>query len=157
MRNTLVVATAMALLAPAAFACESWTVGNLTVTHAWSRATIGADRPAVFYVELVNAGAENDALVGIKTPAAAMPMLHETVVTDGVASMPHVMSIPVPARATVELAPGGYHGMLMGLTAALAEGDRFPVTLTFERAGDVTVDVEVVSMRGSGPTCEDAN
>ena len=50
-------------------------------------------------------------------------MLHETVVTDGIASMPHAISIPVPAGQTVELAPGGYHGMLMGLTTALKEGD----------------------------------
>lgn len=157
MRNACFLATAMALLAPAAFACETWTAGDLSVTRAWSRATIGAGRPAVFYVEVANAGAEDDALVGIRTPAAAMPMLHETVVTDGVASMPHATRIPVPAGATVELAPGGYHGMLMGLTAALAEGDRFPATLTFERAGDVTVDVEVVGMRGKGPSCEDAD
>mgnify|MGYP002735320739 FL=1 len=75
--------------------------------------------------------------------------------TDGVASMPHTMSIPVPAGATIELAPGGFHGMLMGLTTALKEGDSFPVTLTFERAGEVTVDVEVVSMRAEGPSCED--
>ena len=97
-----------------------------------------------------------DALIGIATPAAGMPMLHESVVTDGVASMPHAMSIPVPAGKTVDLSPGGYHGMLMGLTAALKEGDSFPVTLTFETAGEVTVDVDVLSMRAEGPDCEHA-
>ncbi len=157
MRNILLLASTLALLAPAAFACETWTVGDLSVTHAWSRATIGADRPAVFYVEVTNKGSADDALIGIKTPIASMPMLHETVVTDGVASMPHAMSVGVPAGATTELTPGGFHGMLMGLTAALKEGDSFPVTLTFERAGDITVDVEVVSMRGTGPSCEDGN
>ena len=79
-----------------------------------------------------------------------------TVVTDGIASMPHAMSIPVPAGETVALSPGGYHGMLMGLTTALKEGDRFPVTLTFEKAGDVTVDVDVLSLRAEGPDCSDA-
>ncbi len=115
MRNTLLLASTLALLAPAAFACETLTVGDLSVTHAWSRATIGADRPAVFYVEVTNKG------------------------------------------STTELTPGGFHGMLMGLTAALKEGDSFPVTLTFQRAGDITIDVEVVSMRGTGPSCEDGN
>jgi copper(I)-binding protein len=153
MRNTLLSAAALALLAPAAFACEAVTQGDLTIEHAWSRATIGAGRPAVFYVEITNAGAD-DALTAITTPAAAMPMLHQTVVTDGIASMPHAMSVPVPAGQTTQLAPGGYHGMLMQLTAALKEGDSFPVTLTFEKAGDVTVDVEVVSMRAEGPSCE---
>ncbi|TRW96911.1 copper chaperone PCu(A)C [Paracoccus sp. M683] len=153
MRNTLFSAAALALLAPAAFACEAVTLGDLTIEHAWSRATIGATRPAVFYVEIRNGGAD-DALTGIATPAAAMPMLHETVVTDGVASMPHAMSVPVPAGEIVKLAPGGYHGMLMQLTGALNEGDSFPVTLTFEKAGEVTVDVEVVPMRAEGPSCE---
>ena len=46
--------------------------------------------------------------------------------------------------------------MLMGLTAALKEGDSFPVTLTFETAGEVTVDVDVLSMRAEGPDCEHA-
>lgn len=156
MLKPLILATGLTFVASSVLACDARTVGDLTIQHAWSRATIGADRPAVFYVEITNGGAEDDALTGIATPAAGMPMLHETVVTDGVASMPHTMSIPVPAGATIELAPGGFHGMLMGLTAALKEGGSFPVTLTFERAGEVTVDVEVVSMRAKGPSCEDA-
>ncbi|NAZ38262.1 copper chaperone PCu(A)C [Rubellimicrobium sp. CFH 75288] len=154
--RTLILATALALSAPAAFACETFTVGDLTVEHAWSRATIGAGRPGVFYVEITNAGDTDDALIGLATPAAGMPMLHETVVMDGVASMPHAMSIPVPAGQTVALAPGGYHGMLMDLSTALKEGDSFPVTLTFEKAGEVTVNVEVLSLRAEGPDCEHA-
>ena len=152
----VLLAAALILSAPAAMACETVTVGDLTVEHAWSKATIGAGRPAVFYVEITNTGASDDALVGISTPAAAMPMLHETVVKDGIASMPPAMSIPVPAGQGVQLAPGGYHGMLMGLTTALKEGDSFPVTLTFEKAGEVTVNVDVLSLRAEGPDCADA-
>lgn len=152
----VILTTILILAAPAAFACETAKVGDLTIEHAWSKATIGAERPAVFYVEIVNNGATDDSLVGIATPAAGMPMLHETVVTDGVASMPHAMSVPVPARQKAQLAPGGYHGMLMGLTAALKEGDRFPVTLTFEKSGEVTVNVDVLSLRAEGPDCADA-
>lgn len=151
----LLAASLLSVAAPAAQACQTWTAGDLTLQHAWSRASIGIDRPGVFYVEITNKGAEPDALVGIATPASGMPMLHETVVKDGVATMPHAMSILAPAGETVKLAPGGYHGMLMGLTAALVEGGSFPATLTFERAGEVTVDVEVVSMRAEGPSCED--
>lgn len=154
--KSLFLSTALLLAAPAAFACGTFTVGDLTIEHAWSKATIGADRPAVFYVEITNGGSTDDALIGITTPAATMPMLHETVVTDGIASMPHAMSIPVPAGETVALSPGGYHGMLMGLATALKEGDRFPVTLTFENAGEVTVDVDVLSLRAEGPDCSHA-
>ncbi len=157
MRNILLGGLAMVLFAGAAQACETVTLGDLSVDHAWSRATIGESRPAVFYVAITNAGTQDDALTGISTPEAAMPMLHETVVTDGVASMPHAMSVPVPAGQTTELAPGGYHGMLMQLTSALKEGDSFPVTLIFEKAGEVTVNVEVLSLRAEGPTCDDAS
>jgi hypothetical protein len=110
----------------------------------------------VFYVEIKNSGTTDDALVGITTPAAGMPMLHETVVQDGIASMPHAMSVPVPAGQSVQLAPGGYHGMLMELTTALKEGDSFPVTLSFEKSGEVTVNVDVLSLRAEGPDCADA-
>ena len=154
--KTLILATALTMIAPSAFACETFTIGDLTIEHPWSRATVGADRPGVFYVEITNAGGMDDALVGIATPAAGMPMLHETVVTDGIASMPHAMSVPVPAGQTVQLAPGGYHGMLMGLTHALKEGDSFPVRLTFETAGEGTITVEVLSLRAEGPDCEHA-
>ena len=150
------LATTLIFSAPAAMACETVTIGDLTVEHAWSKATIGAGRPGVFYVEIKNSGTTDDALVGITTPAAGMPMLHETVVQDGIASMPHAMSVPVPAGQSVQLAPGGYHNMLMELTTALKEGDSFPVTLSFEKSGEVTVNVDVLSLRAEGPDCADA-
>ena len=154
--KALILFAVLAFPAAPVLACETFTLGDLTIEHAWSRATIGADRPGVFYVEITNNGSADDALVGITTSAAGMPMLHETVVTDGIASMPHAMSIPVPAGQNVQLAPGGYHGMLMGLTTALKDGDSFPLTLTFQNAGDITVPVEVLSMRAEGPDCEHA-
>jgi len=139
--------------AASAEGCPSWQIGDLTITNAWSRATIGTNRPAVFYAEIANAGSEDDALVTISTPVAEMPMLHETVVRDGVASMPHAMSVPVPAGGSVGLAPGGFHGMLMGLNAALAQGESFPMTMTFEKAGEVTVEVGISAMNARGPEC----
>ena len=97
MKHLLLAAT-LSLTASAAVACETVTLGDLSVEHGWSKVTIGAGRPGVFYVSISNAGATDDALVGISTPAAGMPMLHETVVKDGVASMPHAMSIRPSAR-----------------------------------------------------------
>lgn len=151
----LLVFTALILtLASPTLACETVTSGEMAIENAWSRATIGANRPAVFYVAITNAGSSDDALIGIATPAASMPMLHQTVVNEGIASMPHAMSIPIAAGQSVQLAPGGYHGMLMGLTEALKVGDNFPMTLTFQNAGDVTINVEVLSIRAEGPDCE---
>lgn len=133
--------------------CTSVSAGGLTITGAWSRATIGTERPAVFYVEIRNQGGGADRLTGIETPVADMPMLHQTVVEDGVASMPHVEAIEIPAGETVSLAPGGHHGMLMGLTTSLAEGMAFPVTLQFEQAGAVEIDTQVLSIRAQEAEC----
>jgi copper(I)-binding protein len=152
----LIFAALASFAAMPALACEVVRVGNIEVEHSWSRATIGADRPGVVYLSIRNTGSADDALIGVKTPIAGMPMLHETVVTDGIASMPHAMSVPVPAGQTVALAPGGFHGMLMGLTQALKKGDSFPLTLTFETAGEVTVTVDVLGMGAKGAECPDA-
>ena len=141
----------------AAAECVSVSAGDLTISKPWSRVTIGTERPAVFYVVIQNNGDTDDRLTGIETPIAAMPMLHQTVVTDGVASMPHAEVIDIPAGETVALAPGGYHGMLMDLTEALVDGQTFPVTLTFEKAGEVTVDTQILPMRAKEAQCDAAS
>ncbi|MFC3630483.1 copper chaperone PCu(A)C [Paracoccus angustae] len=137
--------------------CAGVTVGDLTVSKAWSRATVGTRRPAVFYVEIRNNGRADDRLIGIETPVADMPMLHRTVIRDGVAAMPHAEAVDVPAGGMAALAPGGYHGMLMELTAPLSEGESFPVTLTFERAGAVEIDAQVLSIRAQEAQCDAAS
>jgi periplasmic copper chaperone A len=152
MKNVLALAFTL-ISTTTAMACETVTLGDITIENAWSRASIGVSRPGIVYLTIRNGGATDDALTGISTPIAAMPMLHQTVVTDGIATMPHVMSVPVPAGGTLALEPDGFHGMLMGLTTALEEGATFPVTLTFENAGDVTVEVEVLAIGASGPDC----
>lgn len=155
MKHLILTALASFAAMPA-LACEVVRTGDIEVEHAWSRATIGADRPGVVYLSIRNTGSTDDALIGVTTPIAEMPMLHETVVTDGIASMPHAMSVPVPAGQSVALAPGGFHGMLMGLTQALEKGDTFPLTLTFQTAGDVTVTVDVLGMGAKEAECPDA-
>ena len=61
----------------------------------------------------------------------------------GMMSMQPVESIPVAAGATVALEPGGYHIMLLDVKKVLAVGDTIDVTLTFEKAGEVTTTAEV--------------
>ena len=51
--------------------------------------------------------------------------------------------IEVPAGGQVELKPGGYHVMLIGLMRDLSDGEKFPLTLQFEKGGEVTVEAEV--------------
>ena len=149
----LLTALPILLIAMPAPACEVTTAGDLSVERAWSRASIGSERPGVFYATIRNDGTEDDVLLAVATPAAAAPTLHQTVVTDGVARMAHAASVPLPAGETVRLEPGGLHAMLTGLAAPLEEGATFPVTFTFERAGAVTVEAGIVGLAGTAPAC----
>jgi len=152
----IVLGALLALTAYPALAdpvCSVTKQGKITVTAAWSRPTIGTRGSGVLFLSIRNGGVADDSLVGISTSVAARPMLHQTIVTNGVSKMPHANSIPVPAGGTVELKPGSFHGMLMGLTEALKEGGTFPVTLSFENAGELTTTVDVLSMRAKHAAC----
>ncbi|RJK94370.1 copper chaperone PCu(A)C [Paracoccus aestuarii] len=158
MLKSTAAALVLATILPAtAFAeCVEVTQGNITVSAAWSRATIGTERPAVFYVTIRNDGGSDERLVGIETPVADMPMLHESVMENGAARMSHVDQIVIAPIDAVSLEPGGYHGMLMDLQTELVEGTTFPVTLLFEKSGPVTIDTAVLPLRAREAACEEA-
>jgi copper(I)-binding protein len=79
-----------------------------------------------------------DRLTGIDTPVAARAVLHESFADNGVMKMRPLDGLTITPGEPLILEPGGKHVMLMGLNRALQEGDSFPITLTFERAGAVT-------------------
>jgi hypothetical protein len=142
MRTLAVLLFATLLAAPVA------AQDAVTVRDAWARASAGATATGAAYVTLAG-GATADALTGASTPVAATAEVHESSMQGGVMRMRAVPSIPVPAGRAVTLAPGGLHIMLMGLKRPLAAGDSFPLTLTFERAPPVTVDVPVRAIGGA--------
>lgn len=108
----------------------------------------GAPTGAVFMV-LHNMGAEEDRLIGAKSSIARAAQIHSTEVKDDIVSMRHIEDgVVLGAGAVHEFARGGDHVMLMGLTEKLDNGDTVPVTLIFEKAGEVTVDVTVDNARG---------
>lgn len=102
-------------------------------------------KTAAVYVTLMNHGAEADALLKISTPAADMAMAHETTMTDGVMKMREIERLELKPHETTTFAPGGNHIMLVGLKAPLKAGEQITMVLTFEKAGDVTIDVPVVN------------
>lgn len=142
-RRFTVVAATLFLFASNA-AGHEFLAGDLIITHPWARATAAATVPGVGYLVIENTGAEDDRLLGAGSSAAAGVELHRTVIEDGIARMrPAPDGLALPAGAVVELAPGGHHFMLMGLAAPLAAGTRVPLTLRFERAGEVAVELAV--------------
>jgi hypothetical protein len=107
----------------------------------WSRAAM-AGRIGVVYLTITATGAP-DTLIGVESPVAPKAELHESFDDHGVMKMRGVMSLDVAPGKPVALRPGGYHIMLVGLAHALKEGDRFPITLRFAKAGAVTATVSV--------------
>ncbi len=96
------------------------------------------------YMMLMNHGTAADALLRVSTPAADTATAHETTTTDGVMKMREVDRLEIAPHETAALAPGGNHIMLVGLKAPLKEGDVISLVLTFEKAGELKVEVPVV-------------
>lgn len=120
---------------------------EVQLSNAWARPTRG-DAPGAVYVTIVNEGSADDRLMGAFTDHAAMAMVHQNELVDGVARMRMAGEINVPAGQQVEMVPGGTHIMLEGLRAPLRTGDHFNLVLKFRESGDKRVEVEVVKAEG---------
>lgn len=124
---------------------------GVTVEKPWARATPPAAQTGAIYVTLHNAGHGDDRLLAASTPAAKKAELHTHIMDGNIMKMRQVDAIPVPAGKDVRLAPGGYHIMLMGLNGPLKQGSKVQLTLTFEKAGKVTVTAPVMAAGAMGP------
>lgn len=122
---------------------HDYRVGELHIEHPWSRAMPPVAPTAAAYFVVHNQGREADRLLGVQTAVAAKAELHEHLHADGVMKMQQVQSVEIPAGGEVRFAPMGYHVMLFGLQQQAKDGERFPLTLRFEKAGAVEVDVVV--------------
>ena len=126
--------------------------GPLSVDGAWVRTSPMVDMAGAAYLVIHNSGTTDDALIGITTPAAASVELHQTAPTaSGEMLMQPVASIPVPAGGSVELKPGGYHAMLIGLTAPLQAGTTVELLLTFQSGDPHTVLLVEAPVTDSAP------
>lgn len=134
---------ALCLLAGAAVAGKA----DVHVLEAWARATPAVAPVAAGYLTVVNDGDAADRLLRIDSAIAQRVEMHQTVHEDGVMRMRRIEGgIVVPARGRVVFAPGGNHLMLIGPVRPLVAGERFEVTLVFERAGARKASFEVRAM-----------
>jgi periplasmic copper chaperone A len=133
------LAASFGVLAQDAFAQDG---GGPKVEHPWARATPGQSKTGAAYLT-IEGGTAPDKLVGVSTPAAGKAEIHTQMNESGVMKMHGVDGVAVPAGRKVELKPGSYHVMLMDLKHPLKEGESFPLTLTFEKAGKREVTVPV--------------
>ncbi|MCY3669531.1 MAG: copper chaperone PCu(A)C [Alphaproteobacteria bacterium] len=143
------LALAAALAASLAAAAPASADGPLTVEDARARLLLPS-RPGAAWLTIRNAGGQ-DRLVGAESPAADRVEIHTHVHEGGVMMMRRVDAIDVPAGGEAALEPGGDHLMLFGLKAGLKTGSSFPLTLLFEKAGPVTVEVRVAPLAETMP------
>jgi copper(I)-binding protein len=141
-----ILASVICLIASPAFAQAQ----GVSVQSAWARATTASQTVGGVFLTLVDGGAP-DRLLSASSPIAASLELHETVREGDVMKMRPVPALPLASGQTVELKPGGYHLMAMGLKQPLKVGATFPVTLNFENSGPVTVTATVGKAGASGP------
>ena len=140
----------LALAAAAALAqAHDYTFGALHIAHPWARATAQGQRIGGAYLAIDNHGTA-DRLLSVRGEVADALQLHSMALKDNVMHMREVDAIDVPAGGKVTLEPGGLHIMLVGLKAPLAAGSSFPLTLKFEKAGEVRVEVKVESGMPAG-------
>src|SRR5690606_1023989 len=126
--------------------------GELHIEHPWSREMPSVAPTAAAYFVVHNKGTEADRLLSVSSPAAGKAELHEHIHADGLMKMQQVQTVAIPAGGEVKFAPMGYHVMLFNLKQQAKDGERFPLTLTFEKAGSVEVEVAV---QREAPTSHD--
>lgn len=136
-----------AVLLPACYVdAHEYDAGPLHIEHPWSM-ELPPNAPTVAaYFVIHNNGTAPDRLTAVDSPLAGSAQLHEHTHKDGLMKMQQVQTVEIPAGGDVSFAPMAYHVMLLDLKdrSKLVDGQQFPLTLHFEKAGDVTVDVQVL-------------
>jgi copper(I)-binding protein len=133
----------LALVALPAFA-------DVKIENAWARATPPGAKIAAGYLTIRNDSASAERLVSAGSPAAARVQTHVTKTEGGISRMREVKGYDIPANGTFELTPGGAHLMLVDIKAPLKAGERVPLVLRFQHAGEVKVELEVRPLGASG-------
>ena len=144
LKKILLAAAVAAVFAISAARADSHGAG-VTITEPFARASAGNVRNGAAFMTLSSGG--GDVLLRAASDVARRTELHTVKMEDGVMRMRPVPDIALPRMEKVMLKPGGLHVMFMGLKAPLKQGENIDITLTFEKAGDVTVSVPV---RGPG-------
>ena len=133
-------------LALSAMAGQVWSqtvADRLQVVDPYVRAVPPGQPNSASFLALRNTADAAHALVGAESPVAEVVELHTHIEKDGMLSMRQVERIELPAGQTVELRPGGFHVMLLGLKERLTPGEKVPVRLLFEDGSSLDIQAEV--------------
>jgi copper(I)-binding protein len=144
MKRYLLAAGALALSGIAAASAHSYLQKDISILHPWARPTAEAAKTGAVYLSVSNRGETADTIVSASTPVADKAEIHEHVEENGVLRMRAVQGgLKLAPGTSAEFKPGGLHIMLFGLKQRLEEGTSFPLTLVFEKAGKLALEVRV--------------
>lgn len=143
------IAIVLALHA-SAFA-HDYRAGDVHVVHPSARPSLPGQQNGAAYLTLENKGKQTDRLVAVRSSAAKSVQIHSMKIEGDVMKMREADGITLAPAAKVTMQAGdGYHIMLMGLKKPLKAGDKFPLTLQFEKAGKLEVSVWVEEKKTDG-------
>jgi copper(I)-binding protein len=150
--SSLACATLAALVAAAPARADEVKAGDLVISQAWARATPKGAKVGGGYLTIQNKGSAPDRLTGGSSDVAGSVQVHEMSMQNGVMKMrPVENGLTIDPGKTVKLAPDGYHLMMMDLKAPLKQGEKVQVTLDFEKAGKVTISLDVEGVGAQRP------
>jgi len=118
-------------------------LAQIQVEKPWARSTVPGAKVAGGYMVLRNAGPGADRLLSASSPVASKVELHVHINDNGVMKMREVKSYAVPAKGSFELKPGGAHLMFIDIKRPFKEGEKLPVRLKFEKAGEISTEFHV--------------
>lgn len=144
------LALTVLLTLPGMGLAHEYSIGDLDINHLVIFETAATAKAGGGYLVITNTGENEDALIDVKADFPRV-MIHQTTQTNGIARMSHVGHLDIPAGETVDLVPGGYHIMFMGLDAPFEVGQSIPATLVFENAGEVEVTFKVKKRTAGDP------
>lgn len=148
-RNLLAAALVLAALPAAA---HDYKLGTLEIATPWTRATAPTARSGGGFMTITNKGTTADRLVAARSNASAKVEIHEMKMDGSVMRMRELeKGLEIPPGATVTLKPGGFHIMFMELKAPFAVNGKVPLTLMFEKAGSIDVEMKVEAMGAGAP------
>lgn len=141
---------ALATFSAAPASAHGYKAGALEIGHPWARETPPGATTGAAYLKVKNTGTGDDRLVSVEIAGAERAELHLSATENGVARMRPVDGVVLAAGQETRLAPGGTHVMILGLKDGLAQGDRVPATLVFEKAGRLAIEISVEEMGYGG-------
>src|SRR5690606_10629283 len=122
---------------------------TVQITHAYANQPPEGATVAAAYLDITTS--HGDVLLAASSAAAGEVQIHSNELVDGVMSMRPLPQVELPAGETVHFEPGGKHFMLLSLPHPLTAGSELSLTLQFERAGALEVDVPIVAL-GAAPS-----